>query len=356
MTSTRSQLSPAACALIGVALLAVAQFLAMGLSRMRPGVAAGEAFQAVEPGEFAGTLLLGGFRGLAADLLWLRAVRAKEQGRFYESVALFETISRIQPRFEQVWEYMAWDMAYNIAAEIDDHEGKWSWYLAGLRASVRGVERNPGAERLLRHLAWMFHHKGDNFHDDVIGSAWATLLNPVIAQVNRRIAPDAQLPMLPSGPGLTNFQISQRLYRACVLLAEAEHASLPAYVRRMIPLAIERDGNIFRNKGQHLLALRRYLDSLEAWQEVAAWNGEPPLDEDDLENKRNSAESFETNEGRLRGKAAFLCEQMALDKDVGAAASAALMNRRFAEARAAIEQDRLWRQSLAHGHIAWLDE
>jgi len=46
-----------------------------------------EAFVELQPGEFAGTLLLGGLRGLVGDLLWMRAVRAKEDGRFYEDLA-----------------------------------------------------------------------------------------------------------------------------------------------------------------------------------------------------------------------------------------------------------------------------
>ena len=71
------------------------------------------------PGEFAGTLMLGGFRGLACDLLWLRAVSAKEAGRFYESVALAEAITQVQPRFADVWQHLAHDLAYNLSFEAD---------------------------------------------------------------------------------------------------------------------------------------------------------------------------------------------------------------------------------------------
>jgi hypothetical protein len=351
------QLSPLACLLIGIGLLAAAFFIASSARRLRvESLPLGDIYQALDPGEFAGTLMLGGFRGLGADILWLRAVRAKEQGRFYESIALFQTISRIQPRFEQVWEYMAWDLAYNIAVEVQDHDGKWSWFLAGLRANLRGVERNPGSERLLRHLAWMFHHKGDDFHDHIARSSWAAMLNPVLEQVNRRITADQSLSLLPQEPGESNFRISERLYRACVLLSEAEGVRMPAYVRRMIPLAIERDGNIHRNRGEHLTALRRYLDSIEAWQEARAWSFKPTANEDERQDQETTRDSYEQNEGRLRRKAAFLAEQMALDKPVGAAAALAIMTRDWPSARASISDDALWRTALAHGNIQWLDE
>ena len=65
--------------------------------------------------EFAGTLMLGRFRGLACDMLWVRADTAQEEGKFYESQALFGIITRIQPGFVQIWSYLSWNMAYNVA-------------------------------------------------------------------------------------------------------------------------------------------------------------------------------------------------------------------------------------------------
>ncbi|MFM2089826.1 MAG: hypothetical protein RLZZ127_315, partial [Planctomycetota bacterium] len=80
-------------ALAAVACLVAAALLARGLAAARP-AAPGDGV----PGEVAGTQLLGGFRGLACDLLWMRAMQARDTRRTYESVALAGAITRIQPR------------------------------------------------------------------------------------------------------------------------------------------------------------------------------------------------------------------------------------------------------------------
>lgn len=348
---------PRTAAIAGVICLLLAQALAwFGLKPLRAQtVTAGDAISAVRPGEFAGTLLLGGFRGLACDLLWMRAMSAKENRRFYESVALFQAIAQVQPRFEQIWEYMSWDLAYNIAVEVDDEDGKWAWYLAGLDANVRGCRRNPNSERLLRHLAWMFHHKGDTFHQRIIDANWAPLLNPLVADLNRRLDGHAVLPEVPDESGWTNFQLSEFWYRAALVTAENEGKRVPAFVKRMIPHAIEKDGNLWRNRGQHLKALHRFLDSLEAWQEVRDWIASPNANEEDAYDKQLSNDVTETNEGRVRRKAAELARLLAPDPDTGEACAFAILTRDWAAARAELAKPG-WKTSHGRGGIIWLDE
>lgn len=341
----------------GIICLLLAQGLAwFGLQPLRAQtVSAGDAITAVEPGEFAGTLLLGGFRGLACDLLWMRAMSAKENRRFYESVALFQAIAKVQPRFEQIWEYMSWDLAYNIAVEVDDEAGKWSWYLAGLDANVRGSRRNPNSERLLRHLAWMFHHKGDTFQQRIIHAHWSALLDPLIQDLNVRLDGSAVIPPLPHDTGITNFQLSEFWYRAALVVAEHENKRVPAFVKRMIPHAIEKDGNLWRNRGEHLHALQRYIVSLEAWQEVIDWLAAPDASEQDTYDKQLSRDVTETNEGRLRRKAAELALLLAPTPEVGEIAAAAILAREWAtvEAQLALPD---WKLAHSRGGIDWLDE
>ncbi len=350
-------MTPKTAALAGVTCLLLAQGLAwFGLKPLRAQtVTAGDAITAVQPGEFAGTLLLGGFRGLACDLLWMRAVSAKDNRRFYESVALFQAIAQVQPRFEQIWEYMSWDLAYNIAVEVDDENGKWSWYIAGLDASVRGCRRNPNSERLLRHLAWMYHHKGDNFHQRVIDATWGPLLNPLIADLNHRLGGHTVLPDLPNESGWTNFQLSEFFYRAARATADNEGKRVPAFVKRMIPHAIEKDGNLWRNRGEHLRALHRFLDSLEAWQVVRDWLAAPDTDEGDTYDKQLSQDVVQTNEGRLRRKSAELARLLAPDTATGEAAAEAILQREWAVAHTQLAKPG-WKAAHVRGGIIWLDE
>jgi hypothetical protein len=281
----------------------------------------------------------------------LRADSAKQEGRFYESVALFEAISRIQPRFEQPWQYMSWDLAYNLSHEVEDRDAKWSWIVAGIDTNVRGIVRNPQSERLLRHLAWMFHHKGDLFHDKIQAATWSAQLNPIIAEVNARVKPAYQVELLPEGKDLTNFTISSRLYQACIALADGAldgKGWLSAqFVRRMVPLAIESDGNLRRNQGQHLMALKRYLDALKAWEAVVAWS---KLPDQNGNQQRVSMESFERNEGRLRRKAAQYCIDLAPDQDTATRAADAFNARRWGEVEQLMAKSG-WRQQAANARI-----
>lgn len=350
-------MKPRTALLVGAACLIAAQLVAsFAVKPLRASsVSAGEAWLALKPGEFAGTLMLGGFRGLACDLLWMRASSAGEARRFYESVALYEAISRIQPRFEQIWEFMAHDMAYNIASEVDDQDGKWSWFLAGLEANVRGCRRNPGSERLLRHLAWMFHHKGDTFPERVLATAWAPLLDPLVADLNRRLPEDRRFAPFASGAGQSNFRLSERLYAIALAVADHEGKRPPVFVRRIIPLAIEKDGNVRRNRGDHRYALDRWLDALDAWAVLRAWLVQPPTDEQDGYDKLLSIDSIQRNEGRLRRKWSGLARALAEDPGLGRRAAAAVEAGDYAGARALVAQG-AWKPAAVRAGVKWLDE
>jgi hypothetical protein len=337
---------------IGLILLAAAQSVAL-LAAPRRETAA------LPPGEFAGTLMLGGFRGLACDLLWLRAVSAKEAGRFYESVALAEAITRVQPRFSDVWQHLAHDLAYNIAHEADGQDGKYTWFVAGVRANARGVDRNPGVEKLVRHLAWLFHHKGDLFHERIEAEDWSGLINPLLAEVRARTG-DQLILDLPAGPGSTNFAIANRLYTASVALGDQQEAAgkgrLAAFVRRMVCHTLDADANLARNRGNHLAAIRRWLDAGEAWQRVSAWVDSPLSDANAVHSRNSTREVVQRVEGRLRRKTADLARLLAPDPATGNATAAAIEARLFDEARILLAKPGWLSSSTAVGRIRWLDE
>ncbi|MFW5845304.1 MAG: hypothetical protein ACOCXJ_03665, partial [Planctomycetota bacterium] len=234
---------PRTACLAGAACLIAAQLVAsLLLVPRRPSSDLPEGyFAALPPGESVGILVIGGFRGLATDLLWMRALGAKDEGRYYQSVALFGLISRLQPRFERVWEYMSWDMAYNIAHQMDSDEARWAWYVAGVEAQAEGVRTNPQSPRLMRYLAWLFQHRGERHMRRVEAVAWDELLNPVLRPYGE------DLLLEPGTTGHSVFQLAERCYRAAVRIEEAG-VRQPAWVRRMVPLMIEKDGHRLRNR------------------------------------------------------------------------------------------------------------
>jgi len=115
------------------------------------------------------TIATGAFRGLVVDVLWMRADRLKEQGQYFDAKQLAEWITTLQPRFASVWEFHAWNMAYNISVAIPatQPDQRWKWVKNGYELlRDRGIEWNPKSILLYRELARIFQHKIGAVSDD----------------------------------------------------------------------------------------------------------------------------------------------------------------------------------------------
>jgi len=106
------------------------------------------------------TVALGGFRGILADLLWLRTAQLQEDGRYFEIVQLADWITQLQPRMTGVWTYQAWNMAFNISAMMPTPEAKWRWVRNGY-ALLRdnGIRHHPTDPLIYIELGWLFQSK-----------------------------------------------------------------------------------------------------------------------------------------------------------------------------------------------------
>lgn len=106
------------------------------------------------------TVALGAFRGLLANALWLRATAQQEQGRYFEAVQLAEWIAALQPRQPRVWQFLAWNLAYNIAGCFTEPADRWRWVQRGLELlRDRALVINPRAPELYAELAIFYQHK-----------------------------------------------------------------------------------------------------------------------------------------------------------------------------------------------------
>jgi len=113
------------------------------------------------------TVALGGFRGIIADLLWMRSARLQSEGKYFELVQLADWITKLEPRFTEVWAYHAWNLSYNISVLFSNKEDRWRWVRHGLTMlRDEGVLYNPGESRLLYELGWIFQHKIGGNSDD----------------------------------------------------------------------------------------------------------------------------------------------------------------------------------------------
>src|SRR6266508_4159424 len=78
------------------------------------------------------TVALGGFRGLIANALWIRANDLQDEGKYFEMVQLADWITKLEPTFAQVWLVQSWNMAYNISVKFTDFADRWRWVQRGI--------------------------------------------------------------------------------------------------------------------------------------------------------------------------------------------------------------------------------
>jgi hypothetical protein len=124
----------------------------------------------IPPSLVFATVATGAFRGLVVDALWMRADKLKDEGQFFDARQLAEWITILQPRFASVWEFHAWNMAYNISVAIPatQPDQRWRWVRNGYEllrdeAITKYKLKNI---TLYRELARIFQHKIGGVSDD----------------------------------------------------------------------------------------------------------------------------------------------------------------------------------------------
>ena len=103
---------------------------------------------------------LGGFRSIAAEVVWFRADRLQSEGRYVELAQLASALTFMEPHTPEVWSYAAWNLSYNVSVMMATPEDRWRWVYAGIRLlRDEGLRYNPASPEILRELAWMFELK-----------------------------------------------------------------------------------------------------------------------------------------------------------------------------------------------------
>ncbi len=106
------------------------------------------------------TTVLGGFRGLIADVLWLRISHLQAKGDYFEVVQLADWVTKLEPWNTEIWSFHAWNMTYNISVIMAEEEDRWRWVYNGIQLlRDEGLLYNPGDSELYREVGWIFLHK-----------------------------------------------------------------------------------------------------------------------------------------------------------------------------------------------------
>jgi hypothetical protein len=103
--------------------------------------------------------LLGGARGVAANVLWTRAEELKREQDWDRMKTTVDLITKLQPHFLSVWTFQGWNLAYNVSVEWDAPEDKYEWIKKGIQFLQDGVKKNRRSPDLVWDTAWTYYHK-----------------------------------------------------------------------------------------------------------------------------------------------------------------------------------------------------
>jgi hypothetical protein len=174
--------------LAGVLLFGAGQFeKSLNLDRDRLGLTHMATLENAPPMLAFTTVALGGFRGLISNFLWMRSNDLQLDDKFFEAAQLADWITDLEPHFEQVWVFEAWNMAFNISVKFKEnapgnYSDRWRWLEQGIELlRDRGLRYNPGSVLIYRELAWFFQFKiGHNLDDanKYYKQQWALEMRP----------------------------------------------------------------------------------------------------------------------------------------------------------------------------------
>ena len=103
----------------------------------------------VDPASSTMNLVLLGFRGIAASILWSDAEHYRMTKNWSQLQQSADSITLLKPHFKKVWEYQAWNLGFNVSAECDAVEDRFFWVKQGAKYLQRGTRRNTRFPELL---------------------------------------------------------------------------------------------------------------------------------------------------------------------------------------------------------------
>lgn len=116
-----------------------------------------------QPAEILNGIVVGGFRGLAADLLWIRLDEYSHSGQWYKLLPLFKIVTFLQPKFITAWSVGGWHMSFNMYHYAKSKKEKDEWLKAGLKFLKEGIMNNSDRYELFFEVGWTYFYKANDY-------------------------------------------------------------------------------------------------------------------------------------------------------------------------------------------------
>jgi hypothetical protein len=108
-------------------------------------------------GEVVGATLLGGFRSIAINMVWIRLLKRLEEQRYPELSVLYSTLEVLQGGSPSLYIQESQQMVFDVPSHLAHRpEERWGWIRRGIDALERGRARFPGPA-LLRQAAQVYY-------------------------------------------------------------------------------------------------------------------------------------------------------------------------------------------------------
>ncbi|MBN1809958.1 MAG: hypothetical protein JW909_12895 [Planctomycetes bacterium] len=127
--------------------------------------------------EVAGRFM-GPLKPLMVNFLWLRAIDAQDNTRYYEAYALSYSILQLEPRYTPIWVFTGWNLAYNISWDQTTPRDRFRWIMNGIELMEEGVARNPDSITVYWQLAHTYAHRLSPAGGDPYQAYFEEYLNP----------------------------------------------------------------------------------------------------------------------------------------------------------------------------------
>ena len=110
-------------------------------------------------------------RSLLINYFWIRADTLKMEGQYFDAIQLARAICALQPNLPTVWDFQAWNMAYNISIAMPNPPERWHWIESAVKLlRDEGLQALPRSPKLYYSLGYIFGDKIgrniDEFHRD----------------------------------------------------------------------------------------------------------------------------------------------------------------------------------------------
>ncbi len=140
----------------------------MNRARQQEGITRNMPLDNAPPQYVVAVNLLGGLRCILIDMLWVRTMKLREEGKFFEMAQLYKWICELEPQIEEIWTHNAWNMAYNISYEMPFEQDRWRWVKRGIELlRDEGLKYNSQSALIRREIAWFYLHKIGQQWDDM---------------------------------------------------------------------------------------------------------------------------------------------------------------------------------------------